>query len=143
MNRLLLWVAPLAYLALVGDAHAQLSPTVRPAPYGPTQRTTLSPYLNLFRGGDPASNYYLGVRPEFNQRSINQQFRSTLQGLEQRETTLPPEEDPLLTDPGLPSTGHPTAFNATGNYFNSGSPMTRPRTQAARPAAKQAPRRGR
>ena len=41
------------------------APTV--SPYAPNfynrRQQPLSPYLNLFRGADPATNYYYGARP--------------------------------------------------------------------------------
>ena len=136
MKRLLtMSVGTLAFLA-AGRVQAQVTPNVRPTPV-PYSRPTVSPYLNLTRGADtPGLNYYLGTRQQFNQRAINQQYRTALQDLEQRQSVVP-EVDPLDAYPALPSTGHPTAFNNVGSYFNTGSPtLRRPGT----PAPQQKPR---
>ena len=132
MNRLLLlWVGTLAFVA-AGPARAQFTPNVRPAPAAPLTRPPVSPYLDILRGANtPGINYYLGTRSIFNQRTINQQYRTALQDLEQRQAVTP-EAEPLDAYPALPSTGHPTAFNYVGSYFNTGSPtVRRPPTQAA------------
>src|SRR6516225_5942547 len=78
-------LVPLALAALVlagaGTARAQFLPPSRPN-YGPGYRPQLSPYLNLLRGGDPASNYFLGVIPEQQRRANNQLFRQEISALE-------------------------------------------------------------
>ena len=81
-------------------------------PYGPT----LSPYLNLLRGGLPAANYYGGVIPERERRLFQQQAGQAIFGLEQDIGIVQqPGADELLSP--LSSTGHPTAFGYSGSYF--------------------------
>jgi hypothetical protein len=137
MNRLLLSAVSSASVLFLtaGPVGAQLTPN--PAlGYNPTGRPpTVSPYLNLLRGGNPAANYYNGVRFEFNQRYTNQQFRTTLQELERRENAALPPEEEIEPLPRLPSTGHPTAFNNLGSYFNTSSPL-RPTAAPAKGVAR-------
>ena len=138
MKRLLLSAASLTWLMCLtaGTARAQFYPNPRLG-YNPTGRTpTVSPYLNLLRGGNPAANYYNGVRPEFQQRTYNQQFRTTLQELEQRQAAGLTPEDELEPLPSLPSTGHPTAFNNLAGYFNTTSPFVRPKGITAKGVAR-------
>src|SRR5262245_43953384 len=136
MNRLLMLSLGAVAFVAGGRAQAQFTPNVRPTPV-PYSRPTVSPYLNLLRGADtPGLNYYLGTRQQFNQRVINQQYRTALQDLEQRQTVAP-EAESLDAYPALPSTGHPTAFNNVGSYFNTGSPTIR---RPGTPAPQQKPR---
>jgi hypothetical protein len=116
-------LAPLASLVglvalTAGPAAAQNIYPYRAPSFGPGYQTQLSPYLNFLRGGDPAANYFLGVLPEFQRRQDRNIFASQIQGL---GTLLP--APPRITerdiDTPLPSTGHATAFNYTGSYFNS------------------------
>jgi hypothetical protein len=89
----------------------RLGPTPPGGPYGPT----LSPYLNLLRGGLPAANYYQGVLPERDRRLFQQQAGQSILGLEQEVNAVQPGTEDLL--PILPGTGHPTAFGYSGAYF--------------------------
>jgi hypothetical protein len=101
-------------VAWAGLVQAQPYQPVRPN-YSPSFQPGLSPYLNLLRGGDPASNYYLGVVPEFQRRANTAQFRNALQDLEQQVYTGG-EPDNVLSAP-TSATGHAAAFLNTGTYF--------------------------
>src|SRR5262249_37736731 len=83
------------------------------APYNRPQ-PQLSPYLNLLRGGDPASNYYLGVVPERERRRNDVLFRSAIVDLEQRTQPLAEGEDVFTP---LRSTGHGRASGTAGSSF--------------------------
>lgn len=114
VRKALLGVAALLMLAAVSSA--------QPAPYvrqstNPYYTPPLSPYLNMLRGGNPAVNYYLGVVPEFQQRTLNAQYGAQLQNMNQRMAESPelPEMDELL--PTLPATGHGTQFMNASPYF--------------------------
>ena len=96
------------------NTQAQQYPANRPA-YGPT-RPQLSPYLNFFRGGNPATNYYLGVVPEFDRRQNQRQFGTALQDLERRPRTPSGENEDIL--PTIQETGHPTYFLNYSSYYN-------------------------
>jgi hypothetical protein len=143
-------VVPLALTT--GTASAQYQPPNMPM-YQPGARPLLSPYLNLQRGigsttgttnnnlgVDPAINYFLGTIPEFQRRANASLFRTEIDELERNQArrgvgrgTLDDEE---LLRP-LRGTGHPTAFNNTGGYFNSaaGAPQFRrlPQPQQTQP----------
>ncbi len=86
-------------------------------PVAPYSRPALSPYLNLLRGGDPASNYYLGVLTEYDRRyqlsrPILSQDPSYLDpGLDDRSDLDIPERQ-------LPTTGHPAGFMIYNGYYN-------------------------
>jgi len=127
------WLPAFVLAVLAGGAAAQ-APVFRPsATYRPPQ-PLLSPYLNLLRGGDPASNYYLGVVPERQRRQNASLFSSQIQSLEQQlnQATAAPDVDEALFQPD-PATGHATAFMNLGGYFNTGS-VRRPLPAARRPA---------
>jgi len=118
MNRLLT-IACFVLIAIVPALPAQ-----QPYPYaygrgtiGPYNRPTLSPYLDMLRGGSPSANYFLGVNPEFQRRANTAVFGTAIEDLERRANeNVAPEAEDLL--PTLPGTGHPAAFNNLGSYFN-------------------------
>src|SRR4051794_3494080 len=90
MRTLLIAVTP-ALLGLVPAAQAQYSPGFGPPinpPYGVGYRPGLSPYLNLLRGGDIASNYFLGTVPEFQRGANTATFRDRIGTLEGRTDNL-------------------------------------------------------
>lgn len=128
-------------VAAAGSASAQnIYPYTQPN-YGPYYRPQLSPYLNLLRGGDPASNYFLGTLPEFQRRSNAQVFRSSILELDRRVTEAAVAGG-IFTPLG--TTGHPVLFGYTGTYFNTtvpGAPntMRMPRTGAGQPQRPQGP----
>jgi hypothetical protein len=94
----------------------QYTPYYRPAPNTYVPPAPISPYLNMLRGNNAAVNYFLGVRPEFQLRALQQQV---LVGEERRQ--LPVEETQELF-PKLASTGHPAVFLNYGGYYNMGAP---------------------
>ena len=104
-----------ALLALSGVVSAQPQPYIRQST-NPYYTPPLSPYLNMLRGGNPAVNYYLGVVPEFRQRTIN----SSIAGqMNQRPTGEAPAEQPEMNEllPELAETGHATQFMNASPYF--------------------------
>jgi hypothetical protein len=97
-------------LLVLGSCLARAQgPYVRPQT-SPVSRPPLSPYLNLFRGGNPAINYYGLVRPQ-------QEFGNSIQEI-QNEMHTP---HTTMTNPAsgtnLPVTGHPTRFFGHQGYF--------------------------
>jgi hypothetical protein len=102
----------LAALALLTSA---CPATYAQNPYGPgylpNQRPAISPYLNLYRGGQsPSLNYFTLVRPEFN--ALN-----TFQGIQQQQTLDQQAITDLRASNALPVTGHVPTFLNTGGYF--------------------------
>lgn len=93
---------------LPGAALAQFRPFSPPGGYNPGA-PTISPYLNLARGGNPAINYYGIVRPQ-------QYMQSAIQGLQQGEQYQGPGTDPATGEPEL-RTGHRVYFNYLGPYY--------------------------
>jgi hypothetical protein len=92
------------------------------------QTQPLSPYLNLNRGGDPAANYYYGVRPG----TLGMGGRGFgggpfLAGGGNRMLYFPQlaaAPDPTAEPPGqpgsgtvLPPAGHPVVYNNTMGFF--------------------------
>jgi hypothetical protein len=94
-----------------GTAFAQYGPIYRPGLY-PYGTPGLSPYLDLTRGGNRATNYFLGTIPEIERRRNTAVFGAAIQDLERRSVVTEPSADELV--PTLPSTGHPVAFQ---NYY--------------------------
>jgi hypothetical protein len=122
--------ATLAWLGIsAGTASAQFStnfPQLYQYPstsqYDQFNRSQLSPYLNLTRGGSNAANYYLGVVPEIQRRNFEfraaNDFSSIYSAATQAPQTL---EDPLWRLPFLrvsPPTGHLTGFQTYGSFYN-------------------------
>src|SRR5262249_40602016 len=82
----------------------------------------LSPYLNLLRGGNPAVNYFYGVRPGLMNGAFGSPFTGGGNNMMGRQTFFP-QIDTLYdlenTNPqdGIRPTGHPFGFNNTLGYF--------------------------
>jgi hypothetical protein len=114
--------------------YLQNSPYGQNSYYSPSTQP-LSPYLNLLRGGNPAVNYFYGVRPAQNQTSFGAPFLGST-GMYGRQTFFP-NVDTLYeldetTPAGMRPTGHPFGFNNTLGYFGvMGSGMPRNPNQAA------------
>jgi hypothetical protein len=106
-------------------------PTVQPNIYNPVNQP-LSPYLNLFRGNNPAVNYYYGVRPgtvggtgfgfgmgaPFTASGGNRPlfFPQLLSAPDPLEAAnAEGDAKPSI----LPPAGHPAVFNNTLGYFPS------------------------
>ncbi|MCE9531045.1 MAG: hypothetical protein K8T89_07960 [Planctomycetes bacterium] len=94
-------------------------------PYAPNaynrQSQPLSPYLNLLRGGNPAVNYFYGVRPGQQFGAFGSPFLGSTGG-SGRPTFFPQidnlyELENVNTQDGLKPTGHPFGFNNTMGYF--------------------------
>jgi hypothetical protein len=85
---------------------------------GPLTRPAVSPYLNLFRGGSSAVNYYDLVRPQ-------QEFAASIQQLQQQQAA---PVAPLAAESvqGIPVTGHPVQFMNFSRFYNRpiGGPAT-------------------
>jgi hypothetical protein len=122
MRRLILLAAAIA-LIHANDAPAQYLGPYTNQRFGPQvspyYTPPVSPYLNLVRSNNPALQYYLGTLPEFDR----QRFQSaTQQGFMGLESYLGQPQPPLDFGgvPTLPQTGHLSAFQAYGGYYNYG-----------------------
>jgi len=136
---------------LASAAHAQTSPYPQynlnlygpglVSPYNSSftrPGPSLSPYLNLLRGGNPAANYYLGVIPEIERRNNAAAFSAGILDLSQRIDNPVGGTDQLFAN--LPQTGHPVQFFNFSTYFGSGGPLGA-RQQAGQTIAPVPPRR--
>jgi hypothetical protein len=108
-------------LILAGTASAQTAgfqPLRQPvwAPGG--HPVLLSPYLNLLRGGDIASNYYLGTLAEAQRRQYNYVFRTDIEDLNAR-TRFALEEAPRPRGPV--TSGTYAVINNLGGFYNNTS----------------------
>jgi hypothetical protein len=132
-------VVALGLLGLLapGRASAQVLPPVYGQGYGSYGRAgpALSPYLNLTRGGNPASNYFLGVLPEIDRRRSQAVQGRDINDLEMRADVLAQQQQALqesvageLTGGGLPPSGHAATFTAYGSYYG----LTPPASPAGR-----------
>lgn len=119
MNRMIVaaFAGLLGTILGTGSASAQFTYPFRPPAYGPGYQTQLSPYLNMLRGGDPAANFFIGVVPEQQRRQDRNIMYNSLQGMFM-QLPAPPGINEGDIDAPMVSTGHPTAFNYTGMYFN-------------------------
>jgi len=111
----------------------QYGPVYRPGLY-PYGTPGLSPYLDLTRGGNRATNYFLGTIPEIERRKNAAVFGAAIQDLERRSPTTEPTTEELV--PTLPGTGHPVAFMSYYPYYLLGAAPTAQAQQQAAPARK-------
>jgi hypothetical protein len=103
---------------LASSAAAQQRPFQGGPPLMPVRPATspsLSPYLNMLRGGNPAANYYLGVVPEQQRRANEAMFGRSINQLVPRVQTLEGEVAGELTGeaaavPRIPNYGVPSGF---------------------------------
>jgi len=90
--------------------------------YDTFNRPTVTPYLNMLRGGSPAANFYMGVVPEFERREFEQRSSDAINTLDRevgdRRTIEDPLFDPRQIIPRLPQTGHPVGYLNYGSYYN-------------------------
>ena len=91
------------------------TPPSAPVPFNSTR--TVSPWLDLTRGGSPAANYYLGVLPEYQRRYEMGLPRLTLE-LPRYDATVDDRVNLDVLEKQLPPTGHPTGFLIYNSYFN-------------------------
>lgn len=105
-------------------------PSVMPNIFNPVNQP-LSPYLNLLRGGNPAANYFYGVRPgtiggagQFGPGPSLAMGGNRPPFFQQQQMLQDPLELPGA-EPGyvLPPAGHPVVFNNTLGYFPGGPGM--------------------
>jgi hypothetical protein len=103
------------------EAAAQYVNPYNPRPvYSPYSRPALSPYLDIARGGNPATNYFLGTLPELDRRAADTAYRAAILNLDLRTTTLAREVSDLVDI--LPGTGHPVLFLNYSPYYSLGGP---------------------
>jgi hypothetical protein len=112
MNRFLgAALAVCGLLALAGSRPAWAQAPFGRPPVNPHVGPAISPFLNLFRGGNPAINYYGLVRPQ-------QDFTANLQQFQYQQGQF---NQALLTnvDPNaIAITGHPSQFMNFSHYYN-------------------------
>lgn len=107
---------------LSGQAAAQYIPPPRLT--GPGIRPAYSPYLNLTRAGNRATNYYGLVRPEVEARAAYLNLQQQVGQLRR-----PPASQTAAFDEE-PATGYPVRFLDYGAYFR-GPPIGAPQTRVA------------
>jgi hypothetical protein len=101
-----------------------LAPSVQPNIFNP-QYQPLSPYLNLNRGGNPAVNYFYGVRPgtiggagTFSSAAVLAPGGNRPLFFPQMTQVQDPFNLPEATEGYvLPPAGHPVVYNNTLGYF--------------------------
>ena len=86
-------------------AHAQSPPRA-------SDRPTVSPYLDLLRGGDTAFNYHRRVKPEMEWRSATSQNRQSIGQLQQDQTRGESASK-------LSGTGHASQFQNFSHFYPS------------------------
>src|SRR4051812_23548439 len=121
MSRIAIAALALGALALLPHAAlGQFTPPANASGYAPNMYNRnaqpLSPYLNMLRGGNPAVNYFYGVRPGTQPNAYAGMFGA---GNGQRQTFFPGADylTDLLDEPRdatrVNPTGHPAGFNNT------------------------------
>ena len=81
---------------------------------------TISPYINLLRGGNVGLNYYGLVRPQQDFAMQNQQLGQGLQSLQMQQGSQMEMSSRGYGYSQLGMTGHPVIFNSFGNGQFSG-----------------------
>jgi len=81
---------------------------------------TISPYINLLRGGNVGLNYYGLVRPQQDFAMQNQQLGQGIQSLQMQQGLQMPMNTGTYGYSQLGMTGHPVIFNSFGNGQFSG-----------------------
>jgi hypothetical protein len=99
--------------------NAPYSPYAQPNFGGYYSRPTVSPYLNIIRGNNPAINYFTGTIPERENRVRFNQVNTDIQNLERRAGTAAPTSTDELV-PSLPETGHLVQFMNMNPYYSFG-----------------------
>jgi hypothetical protein len=92
-------------------------PNYMHGPQGFPNQPALSPWLNMLRGGNPAANYFLGVLPEYDRRGFQAGVTSALPMIGSSALAAQPI-DIVTGIPTLRQTGHLSAFQAYGMYYN-------------------------
>ena len=128
----LMW-ATLTGVLLAAAASAQ--PPLGPRPLTGVNTPPVSPYLNILgrNGGLPAVNYYNFTQPFTQQQPY---FQPQGQFFTAPPAVTQPLGEDVVLEPGtsLAPTGHPTAFNNLGGYFNTTAAVAPGRGQG-RPGA--------
>jgi hypothetical protein len=118
-KRSMLSAAVLALCCVQGaGAQPTYNPTAPtlPAPYN--SANVMSPYINMLRGGDPAANFYMGVRPE-QQRRYDSALLSRLPlDISRLESMIDDRVNLDVLEKQLPPTGHPVGFMIYNAYYN-------------------------
>lgn len=83
-----------------------------------TNGPTISPYLNLDRPETPEDlpNYFVFVRPQFEQFDVNRRQQRELQRLD-REVRTAAYGTAAAPRSAMPTTGHGTRFGDTGRFY--------------------------
>ena len=81
---------------------------------------TISPYINLLRGGNVGLNYYGLVRPQQDFAMQNQQLGQGIQSLQMQQGSQMQMNTGSYGYSQLGMTGHPVIFNSFGNGQFSG-----------------------
>jgi hypothetical protein len=115
-------LAALGLLGFLATGQARAQFTYQRPQTNPFGTPTVSPFLNMARGGNPAINYNTLVRPQIQTQRSLQQLQTDVRQDELRMgqlTTAPAGIDPNAV---LPYTGHPTQFMAQSHYFTTAAP---------------------
>ena len=115
MRRNLLGCVLVTGLGLFAMAQAASAQMGMPGQNNPYYRPAVSPYVTIGQGGNAAANYYGIVKPQQNMAKQIQALQ-TQQGYAQQLGIHNLEEDGL-TAGSFASTGHPSVFFNTGQYF--------------------------
>jgi hypothetical protein len=108
--RLALTTAGVLASLLVGGETRLYAQTFGRPPVNPAARPAYSPYLNLYRRGNPAINYYGLVVPQVG-------FANSITTLQQQTAGLGREVTTLEESATLPATGHAIQFQSHQRYF--------------------------
>jgi hypothetical protein len=105
-------------LPLPAPVPVQTRPTAKPFS-GVQQASAISPYLMLDARETPDGlpNYYFYVKPQMDQRRVNQAQQAQYRRLQQQVRTASAAGAATNPNGGIPTTGHSAQFMNNGGYY--------------------------
>jgi hypothetical protein len=112
------WVIAAAGVVVLAQAASAQQPisVFNPVPSYSSPRPSVTPYLNLLRGGDMSANYYSGVWAARDIRGLQMQ-PNFMMGMPQLNPGVDDRADLELRDKQLPPTGHQAGFMIYNAYY--------------------------
>jgi hypothetical protein len=127
MMRFVLSVAMAGGLGLAAAADKATAQALNTGPNtNPYLQPAVSPYVNMNRPGNQATNYYGLVKPQLNTTKQLQSLQTQLQQQQLMPQLGVANADDDVVMANYAVTGHPTAFSNVSHYFGQPGGLVRP-----------------